>query len=224
MANYSAKIDEYWQNKSAAFSNHYGAIFGIPLTPVGYFLNSRYKKITRFLERLSGEVVIDVGCGSGAFMKPCIEQGRFVIGIDYSWQMIDIAKKNLTNFPKDSYKLIIGDATKMPIKDRSIDILLASGLVEYLTRDQIIAFFQEVERVVKKGGSVIITFPKKDSPFAFLRQGLGLEFRKKILHLPPVESILSKKEIAKLFKEIGLKPFLWDEVMLTMYIVVAKKI
>ena len=216
-------IDDFWKNTSPAFSNQYATILGIPLTPTGFFLQLRYKKISKILQRLPGKIMLDVGCGSGIFMREGILQGRKVVGIDYSKQMIETARRNLSFFSSDNYELIEATAQKIPLKNNSMDIVLASGLTDYLKSSETVAFMFEVSRVLKKNGYVIITFPKTDSPLAFLRSNWGLGIRKLFLKLPPLQTTYTKQEIKNICHNVSIEPIEWDEVLLTMRIMIGKK-
>lgn len=223
MKNLKQSIQSYWQKKSPAFTNQYRSIFNIPLTPTGFFLKARHKKIATILKKIPGKNLVDIGCGSGVFMITAIEQGKYAIGVDYSSLMIKIAQKNLRKFPSNSYKLVRANAFDLPCRDNSVDIVLASGLTEYLTPDEVISFFAEVKRVLKKKGQAIITFAKKDSPFTFLRYGKGLMIRMKFLQLPPLASAYTMRDIERLLQMANLRPLLRDEIFHTMYIIVGKK-
>ncbi len=89
MLNKPNTIDSYWWKNSPAFSNQYYTIWDIPLSPVGVFLNLRYKKISQILNNIRGNIVLDIGCGSGVFMQKLIADNRYPIGIDYSAQMLN---------------------------------------------------------------------------------------------------------------------------------------
>lgn len=216
-------IESYWQTRSPAFSNQYATFLGVPLTLTGIFLQLRHKKISKILKNLSGQQLLDVGCGSGVFMREGIGQGRYVVGIDYSIQMIETARQNLGDFPADSYQLIQAAAQKIPLKNASIDIVLACGLTDYLSFTDTKLFMSEVSRVLKNNGYAVLTFPKKDSPLAFLRSGWGLTLRKLFLKLPPMQTIYTKQDIKDLCKQVSISPIKWDEVMLTMSIMVGMK-
>lgn len=224
---HEGKISEmhfYWEKKSAAFSNQYQTIFGLPISPVGIFLELRHKAIKKILEQLPGKTFLDVGCGSGVFLREALIQGRFAVGVDYSGQMLEQSMENLSQFKKNKYKLVRGNATELPVKNKSVEILLASGLTDYLSFTQTESFMREINRVVIKGGYAIITFPKKDSILRFLRSGIGLLIRRKVLLLPPMATSYSLSEVKSLCKTAHLVPQRWQDILGTMRIVVAKKI
>jgi glycosyltransferase AglD len=216
-------IDNYWQKKSSAFSNQYQHFLGIPLSWVGWFLKLRYDKITQILKDLNGNVFVDVGCGSGIFMEWAISKGMYAYGLDYSQLMIETARSHLHHYPNNKYQLIQADAAKIPLISNSADLILASGLTDYLTQEKTQIFFKEIGRILKKDGYAVITFPKKESPLKFLRSGFGLWLRENFLHLPPMETAYTKERIIQLFEIAKLVPVKWDEVLFTMRIVVGKK-
>lgn len=214
----------YWQSNSAAFTGQYSTFFGLPLSPVGWFLKVRQQKIVTWLHSLPGKTFLSAGCGSGMVVVEAIKQGRFAIGLDYSPQMLELARKNLSRFPERCYSLLLGNAIKMPIAANSIDILLASGLTDYLTRNEAELFMKEIGRVLKPEGYAILTFPKASSPLKFLRRGFGLWIRQKFLKLPPMESDYTEKELHQLFRLAGIYPEIRDQVFSTMWLIRCKKL
>ena len=216
-------IENYWFETSPAFSNQYATFLGMPVTPTGIYLQLRYKKISKFLKQFKGKKMLDVGCGSGIFLIEGLKQERQVVGIDYSKQMLETARQNLSSFPTHSYQLLQASAQKMPLKSNSVDIVIASGLTDYLNFKDTLKFMSEVNRVLKTNGYAIITFPKKDSPLSFLRQGWGLYIRKLFLRLPPMQTTYTQQDIEDICKSVGINPFKWDEVLFTMRIMVGKK-
>ncbi len=217
-------IKNYWDRNSPAFTNQYRTIFGMPVSMVGIFLRLRQNKITKLLAGLSGKNVADIGCGSGVFMVEAVKQQRYVYGIDYSDQMLDIARLKLKAYSSHRFKLIRADAVCLPLKTNDIDIVIASGLTDYLTTLNLAKFLDEVARILRIKGFIIITFPKKDSLLAFLRIGVGLKLRKIFLKLPPMENSYRKLDIEKVLKERGLHIQKLDEVFGTMWIVLAQKL
>jgi ubiquinone/menaquinone biosynthesis C-methylase UbiE len=222
-ASTNEKIISYWHQNSPAFSNQYKSFLGMPLSWVGLFLHQRYKCITFLLNSIPGKIFLDIGCGSGIFLKWAISHNFFAYGIDYSEQMLDLSKKNLRSYSNNDFKLIRAKATQIPLKDKSVDIILASGLTDYLTNKETYTFFQEIKRILKPEGYAIVTFPKQESPLSFLRSGFGLWIRKNFLHLPPMKTEYTKEQSLRLFYDAKLQPIKIQDVMFTMRIVMGKK-
>lgn len=103
----------------------------------------RYRLIGRFLERK--EPALDVGCGSGKFI---LTSGAF--GID-----IDIAKARYVN--QRGGRVVCGDASALPFKNDLFREVVCSEVVEHVPEGCDI--FSELSRVMKPGGSLVLTTP-----------------------------------------------------------------
>lgn len=79
-----------------------------------------------------------------------------IIGIDNSWPMIKYAQRAV------KAELLKGNGCHLPFKNQSLALILAIGIIEYLP--DVTIFFQEVCRVLRKNGCLIVTF----SPWNFL--------------------------------------------------------
>lgn len=219
------EIKDYWINTPERFSEQYETTKNF-ISPTKAFLHSRRKKVLALAGDVKGKKILDVGCGSGVFMIEFAKKGADVVGIDYSGIMLDIAKRELKRHqvPKDKYNILKADATKLPFAKSEFDIVLATGLADYLSASQNKLFIKEVARVMKKDGILICGFPVRESPVAFLRSGVGLWVRKKFMKLPPIQSWFSIEEIRSLLREGNLKDVKQDKVFYTMWIILAKKI
>ena len=69
------------------------------------------------LKPVSGETVLDIGCGTGASIEPLIESGLNVTGIDPSQYMLDIATVRLGR----RLELYRGFAEDLPFDDNSFN-------------------------------------------------------------------------------------------------------
>ena len=115
------------------------------------------------LRDLKGKKVLDVGCGSGVFVVEFVKRGASVIGIDYSKKMIKLAENETEKYklPKNKFKLQIAGATNLPFKNNYFDIILATGLTDYLSDLENEKFIKEASRTIKKGGHLLVSFPCK---------------------------------------------------------------
>lgn len=217
-------IDKYWIETPELFSEKYSTNPLQLFSPVNLFLFARRKKVMEFAPKIAGKKILDVGCGSGIFMLDFIKKGAQVTGIDYSQKMIDMASDLLKQYkvPKTRYLLKKANATKLPFKDNSFDMVLATGLADYLTDIEDQKFLKESARVLKKNGMIIVGFPVEDSPFAFVRSGIGLQIRQKFFKLPPIHNKFSFEKIKKFTQDAGMKVVKKDKVLTTMWLVVAR--
>jgi SAM-dependent methyltransferase len=102
-----------------------------------------------------GKDVVDLGCGTGIYTMLASKYSSSIIGIDSSKQMLEYAKV------KDgSIKFIQGDACHTLLGDKSVDVVLSIGMLEYVDRAKV---FSEVHRILKLQGKVIVVCPNRFS-------------------------------------------------------------
>lgn len=111
-------------------------------------------------------VVLDVGTGPGIFpifLSKALPGFRFR-GIDLSPVMIDIARKNaMEEGVGERIDFEVGSAYFLPCQDHSVDLILCINTLHHLDRP--VDFFNEVARVLKEEGRmVVVDFHRDTSP------------------------------------------------------------
>lgn len=108
-------------------------------------------------EIVSGQTVLDVGCGAGA--DACVaalhvgNTGK-VIGIDCTPAMIVKARKNAQHAALGNVEFHDADIANLPIADNSVDVVISNGAINLSeNKDRV---FQELYRVLKPGGRLQI--------------------------------------------------------------------
>jgi SAM-dependent methyltransferase len=113
----------------------------------------------------AGKVLVEVGCGTGYGLARVAEHVQTAIGIDIDSENLKAAKQK-----NPAALLIQGDGTRLPLGTDSVDALVGLEMFYYLP-DQL-AFVAEAFRVVREGGSVLLTMPNPEregfqtSPFS----------------------------------------------------------
>jgi ubiquinone/menaquinone biosynthesis C-methylase UbiE len=116
-----------------------------------FFLDSFERgELFHLLGDLRGKKVLDVGCGSGRIIADLRKFGATVVAADISESMVHSTKKK---FP--DIEVIISDVADMPFEDNSFDFVIATFLIVHLKFLE--PAFNEVNRVLKPGGSFILT-------------------------------------------------------------------
>jgi SAM-dependent methyltransferase len=94
---------------------------------------------------------LDLGTGTGgaAFAIARRFPDAEVVGADIAEQMIEVARRNSPDELRDRVRFEVADASKLPYEDGSFDLI---GL------NNMIPFFDELERVIGPGGFLIVAF------------------------------------------------------------------
>jgi len=106
---------------------------------------------------LEDRIVLDLGCGKGdwAYLLRSEKRGDrgIIVGVDISDDYLNFLRKY------SPYNLVIKcDLSKsLPFKDKSVDIVFSSELIEHLEKQQSLVLLKEMERVGK--GKIILTLP-----------------------------------------------------------------
>jgi arsenite methyltransferase len=101
----------------------------------------------------TGATVVDVGCGGGMdLLLAAVHVGPSgrAIGVDMTAEMREQAAAGAKACGLGNIEVRDGDATQLPVDDRSVDVLISNGVLNLVPRkDRAIA---EIARVVKPGG------------------------------------------------------------------------
>jgi SAM-dependent methyltransferase len=96
-----------------------------------------------------GQLVLDIGCGSGVFVRAVADRGARVFGIDASEPLVGIARSRTPEAD-----LRVGDMQELPFDDDSFDVV--TGFNSFFFADDIVAALSEARRVAKPGAPVVI--------------------------------------------------------------------
>lgn len=122
--------------------------------------------------------VLDVGCGVGTIDFFISKKVKSVLGIDISEHSIKLAGENsklllLKNLNYKSIDLISLRTIK------KFDVVICSEVLEHLKRD--IQTVQKIYRLLKPGGTLIVSVPLRTAPLYKL--GILKKFDKRVGHL-----------------------------------------
>ncbi len=98
------------------------------------------------LER--GARVLDVGCGTGVFLRLCADRGAEVAGVDAAEGLLDLAR---TRVPDAD--LCQADMADLPYGDDTFD--LVTGFSSFFFADDIVRALTEARRVARPGAAVV---------------------------------------------------------------------
>ncbi len=103
------------------------------------------------LDLQQGCLAVDIGCGAGSNLTVLESAGFNVIGLDRSFYALSLAKK------EQKLPLLNGDVNNLPIRFRSVGLIVAMDILEHLDNDTSgIRIFHET---LKEDGTLILTVP-----------------------------------------------------------------
>jgi len=120
----------------------------------------KFEKLRKFVGFKKSDFVLDVGCGTGSITNEIKKNVKFVIGIDVSIGMVKLAKKK-------GIICVVADAENLPFKRDVFDKVICITTIQNIENQE--KGMNEMERVCKKKGMVIITAMKRSKKIFFLR-------------------------------------------------------
>ncbi len=186
----------YFNDMSKTYLGWYG-----DETPEGYSFRVRREKVLDMLPDGEGLHILDLACGPGIMIKGLRAKHYQVTAIDAAPDMVELAKKEAAGDPK--VKCEVGDAYSLSVPDGAFDIVTAMGLIEYLDDEP--RYMKETNRILKPGGTAIITYPNVWSPWRIWNRILRMITRpgKKPLLLHREYTV---KRTLEQFKAHGFEP------------------
>jgi len=136
-------------------------------TPGGYHLRVRREKVLELFDQAGGKVV-DVGCGPAERTEALRNMGCSFWGVDPSARMLEIARRRVKE--DDSVHFVQGTATRLELPDNFFDAALCMGVIDALRNPR--QAIREMLRVLKPGGTLIISFTNRCSPYAWWRRSV----------------------------------------------------
>lgn len=176
--------------------------------------NHVWEEITPLFDKIKGGEVLDVGCGNGRFFKIFKEEGMDYVGVDFSSELVKIAKDK---YPEGNFRQ--ADGLDLPFSGNSFEAVVSIAVLHHIPSfDLRLKFLKEIKRVLKDEGIVILTVWRM--PFwKRLKLLLRFSFRKicgvtkldfKDVFVPWGEvkryiHIFSERELRRLVKKAGFK-------------------
>jgi len=138
--------------------------------------------------QFKGKKVLEIGCGSGAASCLFGKRGANVTSVDITENSIKITKAN-TRLQNLKINASQQDAEKLSFLDNSFDYIFSWGVLHH--SQNTLKAFEEVARVLKKGGTGLIMVYNKNSLRYYLNGLFWLLFKGKIFKGYNLKSVQS---------------------------------
>jgi|GEM_PF-567262 len=206
-------VKNYWYPEYELFKFTFSDIIPIFFNAVDYLISLKNDDV----------VVADIGCGRGAFMDNIDNDAvsrHFAKIRNYKGRVnkvigLDVDPEGRNNPTINEFVQIYEDG-KLNIPDDSVDIAICMFVVEHLEKPSL--FFQEVARILKKGGVICIVTPNKYSYVGAISSLIPNKHHVKVLKkssvdrkeedtFPTYYRCNTKKSLRDNMKKSGLKPY-----------------
>jgi SAM-dependent methyltransferase len=108
-----------------------------------------YEEAIRRVGVAPGDRVLDIGCGTGVFLRLVADRGAVPSGLDASEALLGIARERVPEAD-----LRVGDMERLPYDDDTFDVV--TGFNVFFFAADLVAALREAGRVAKPGGPVVI--------------------------------------------------------------------
>ncbi len=108
-----------------------------------------YKKIINKSDLSVKDTVLDIGCGSGLFIKMAHARGAAITGIDVSGELLGIARQR-----NPTATLLNQDMEYLPFDNNGFDLVTCFNSIQYA--EDVLNVLKEIKRVLKDDGKLVI--------------------------------------------------------------------
>jgi 2-polyprenyl-3-methyl-5-hydroxy-6-metoxy-1,4-benzoquinol methylase len=156
--------------------------------PPGYYFGAmlkgkppqRFWHVEKFREVINSipqdiDVVLDIGCAAGSltYLAASLRPDLHITGVDISSAQIDFANSTIAPKAKNSSFLSISP-DRLPFPDNSFQAVTSVELIEHLNDSENARLMAEVFRVLRPGGTWIVTTPNYHSLWPALELALNV--------------------------------------------------
>ena len=135
-------------------------------TPIGFLVRRvEWELVFELLRPGPGDFILDAGCGTGIFTLEMLSCGARVTGLDLSLPMVKRSARKALAFP---FQPVLGNILRLPFPDNSFGKTVSITALEFIPDGE--KAVEELFRVTRKGGVVVVATLNRRSPWAERRK------------------------------------------------------
>lgn len=119
---------------------------------------NRFFNETRWPRDLKGQVILEVGSGSGRFTEQAASTGAMAVSVDYSQA---VEANYASNGDRENVLVVQGDIYNMPFRENYFDKLICIGVLQHTPRVE--EAFMQLPFHLKSGGNLVVDVYRKFS-------------------------------------------------------------
>ncbi|MFQ6074550.1 MAG: class I SAM-dependent methyltransferase [Candidatus Bathyarchaeia archaeon] len=142
-------------------------------TPIGRYVDHHEREaVVSLLDPRPGELILDIGTGTGVYLMEAARRGATVVGLDISLNMLRVLSRKLREEERRmEASLVLGDAENLPFREKAFQKAVSNTTLEFIPNPE--KALGEARRTLRFGGSLVIGVLTSTSLWA-----LGRRFRK----------------------------------------------
>ena len=190
-----SKVEQFFDN----YANDFDAIYGTNQSLINQLLNpilrksmrTRYEKTLAYCQPMEGKTALDIGCGPGHYSIALAKNGaKKIIGIDFSKEMIKIAKANASlSQVSEKCQFIVEDVYNYSSDKFNYSIVM--GVMDYI---------RDTEKMVEK----VISLTKEKAFFSFPNSKGLLAIQRRIRYIKRCPLYMyNRKQLTTLFDKFS---------------------
>jgi ubiquinone/menaquinone biosynthesis C-methylase UbiE len=122
-------------------------------TPVGkYVWAVESATITAMLPNHRRGIIFDIGTGTGMSLTLLSSRSTQIIGIDFAWEMLDVAYQKSHHFTR--VHLVLADAENLPFRHAVADLVFGMTVLEFVSDTN--QFLQEIYYSLSPNGWLVL--------------------------------------------------------------------
>lgn len=130
----------------------------------------------RLPQSLDGLRVLEIGCGDGRLAVELGGRGAHVVAADFSPVAVELAEERARREGLENVEARVEDIHALPDPDASFDVVVSCETIEHVPDPP--AAVNELARVLRPGGTLLLTTPNYLGPMGLYRGYLRLRGRR----------------------------------------------
>ncbi|MEH2413099.1 class I SAM-dependent methyltransferase, partial [Nostoc sp.] len=120
----------------------------------------KYEHLHRYalcVDYVAGKSVLDIACGEGYGCALFASAAKSVVGVDINSEVVEYATNEYSTH--NNVRFLVGSCDSVPLPDNSVDVVTSFETIEHHDKHE--EMMQEIKRVLKPGGVLIISSPNR---------------------------------------------------------------
>lgn len=170
-----------------------------------------------------GDIILDVGCGTGSYIIALSKNNRTCFGIDPLYEVSLLKAQQKAKDENVNIPLIRGVSENLPFEDGKFDLILHLSTLQHV--DDQHKTLSEIKRVLKDNGVLVVSVPMNRNIFTLFRKSKKPEYVTKVFDLRELKKAVTENgfEILKI-RGCGFFPPFAHKILLFCYHLFGEKI